>query len=407
MKYVFDGYQALHLYHYEDKDYERNQMEKIRAETWRSELKVGDRVDAIKNHFKHISWGRATVTDISADQLVDLEFDDEISIYDKHLLLWSPDLAPLNSHSEENDWKADLKAMDECDCLDIQNKNWYASTVLSIKTVTQHNGRAYTSAEIGYRTYSEYGMKKDSFGRYDGYADQYNDWVSLTSPRVCPMYTHAKAKGFKGYKPYQEVFGDENDQPIEEGALPVFACLRPKKSKSALLIRLINIYGEEGGFAKLVALINDKRDNDPITFELLQAHLEILGKIYPYFHRDYAVKFVPKIVAAVKDYIMNAPEKLIRSVRKETIESIINRLNDLLKRTHSPEDREKEMTTMKLNFALLQIKTDFLERRIHGIKVITDMIKGLSWKHSSSSIIDEEFMLGWLRSNDIMSIVFN
>jgi hypothetical protein len=94
---------------------------------------------------------------------------------------------------------------------------------------------------------------------------------------------------------------------------------------------------------------------------------------------------------------MNAPEKMIRSVRKEAIENIIKRLNDLLKRTHSLEEREKFITTLKLDFSLLCLKTDFLERRIHGIKVIADMIKDIGWKHVNNSIIDEVFMLKWLR----------
>jgi hypothetical protein len=192
-----------------------------------------------------------------------------------------------------------LKEYDEVDCLDFQNKKWYTSTVVTVNEAEEH-GRTYQRCQIGYRTYSETGVKVDAHGRYDGFEDKYNHWVSLTSPRISKPYTQAKAaKETKGYKPYVEVFDDENDPEHVEGEAPVWAVLRPKKSKSALLIRLVNLLGEIGGFDKMLAMIVDNKENDPVTFDLVGAYLEILGKVYPYLHRDFAAEYIPKVLSVV------------------------------------------------------------------------------------------------------------
>lgn len=51
-------------------------------EQWRHDLKVGDRVDALKGDEKHKCWGIAKVTEIRED-LLDLEMEGDSKIYDK------------------------------------------------------------------------------------------------------------------------------------------------------------------------------------------------------------------------------------------------------------------------------------------------------------------------------------
>lgn len=134
----------------------------------------------------------------------------------------------------------------------------------------------------------------------------------------------------------------------------------------------------------------------------------MLGKIFLFYHRDFAKEYIPKLHKAVKTFILNAPDTHIRNVRKETIEMIVNRLNDLLKRTLSAEDREREIAELNLEIALLCIKSQYLERRIHGIKVIDDLVKELRYTSSSSqNAINPEAMVKWIIDHKILDIVFN
>ncbi len=73
-----------------------------------------------------------------------------------------------------------------------------------------------------------------------------------------------------------------------------------------------------------------------------------------------------------------------KNVKKETIENIINKLSDLLKRTLSQEDRDKAISELNLNIAMICLKSSNLERRIHGIKVIDDIIKDMKYITSAS-----------------------
>lgn len=57
-------------------------MEQKMKEQWRHDLKVGDRVDALKGDEKHKCWGIAKVTEIRED-LLDLEMEGDSKIYDK------------------------------------------------------------------------------------------------------------------------------------------------------------------------------------------------------------------------------------------------------------------------------------------------------------------------------------
>ena len=57
-------------------------MEQKKQEKWRQELKVGDRVDAVKGDDKWKCWGVAVISAIK-DDIIELEFERDSRIYDK------------------------------------------------------------------------------------------------------------------------------------------------------------------------------------------------------------------------------------------------------------------------------------------------------------------------------------
>ena len=50
----------------------------------------------------------------------------------------------------------------------------------------------------------------------------------------------------------------------------------------------------------------------------------------------------------------------------------------------SGEDWEKEINELNLDIALLYTKSQYLERRIHGIKLLFDLVKELKYTSSST-----------------------
>ena len=82
--------------------------------------------------------------------------------------------------------------------------------------------------------------------------------------------------------------------------------VRPKKCKSYVMVRLLNVFGERGGFDKILARIRNK--DNPISLELLFYYMDCLGSAFPLYHRTFAQEFIPKLQEAVEGSILNAPE---------------------------------------------------------------------------------------------------
>jgi hypothetical protein len=85
---------------------------------------------------------------------------------------------------------------------------------------------------------------------------------------------------------------------------------------------------------------------------------------YLIYHKDFIIEYGPKIVSECKRRLREAPEKSLRDVRREKIEGIIKSVDNLEKRLIPKEDRERETEILRLEVALICIKSSFLERRI-------------------------------------------
>jgi len=79
--------------------------------------------------------------------------------------------------------------------------------------------------------------------------------------------------------------------------------------------------------------------------------------MYLFLHREFSKQFVPQIQQAVTNFILNSPDANIKNVKKETIEAIVSKLNDLLKRTLLSEERDKVISELNLNIAIMCLKS--------------------------------------------------
>ena len=317
---------------------------------------------------------------------------------------FSGEIAPLGEFSADQEWKGELKPGDEVDAYD-KAKSWYASTVLEVKEEKDAEGRTWDMLKIGFRLYRDDAQKLDDEGKkYEGWSAKFDEWVPRWSPKVSKLYSCAKPKGGRGTRLYEEtVVDDSSDPQLKEGDDPIYALTRPTRCKSSLLTECINLFGEQGGFDQIIARISDKEN--PINLELLAHYMECLGRIYPMYHRDFIADFAPKVKEGVLNAIFNAPEESIRNIKKEKVEQIVTRLGDLLKRVMNYEERDRTLENLNLNIALMCLKSNFLERRIHGIKSLAENIKGL--KYARGSKMTGELMLEWIQKNKILEIIFD
>jgi hypothetical protein len=91
------------------------------------------------------------------------------------------------------EWRQDIavnQELDACDKMGI----WYQSTVLDIRIHRGDDCRKVTQAKIGYRYYSDTGNKKDENQlNYNGWSSIYDEWISVTSPRIALLHTKVKS----------------------------------------------------------------------------------------------------------------------------------------------------------------------------------------------------------------------
>ena len=93
------------------------------------------------------------------------------------------------------------------------------------------------------------------------------------------------------------------------------------------------------------------------------------------YHKDYIAEFGPRFVQACIKKLREAPEKSLRDVRRERIEAMIKSIDNFQRRLITKDEREKQTEVLKLEVALMCIKSGFLERRIQGIRDLNQVIK--------------------------------
>ena len=100
------------------------------------------------------------------------------------------------------------------------------------------------------------------------------------------------------------------------------------------------------------------------------------------------------------NYLQNAPDVDIRKVQKERFDKILKNLEALLRRTYTVVERCKIMEHFELNMCTVLLKSNYLQRRIDGLKGINDICKNVS--KSVSRTITPVFLSDWLIKHNIV-----
>lgn len=203
---------------------------------------------------------QATVVGVNADTLF-IEFPLSPIFYDGRINRWSTELAQFESKTKQDyEWRRDKLAMGakdfECEVHD--KSTWNKSTILEIKSVNVAFERDVLMAYCGLRVYRDIpnSLRKDDKGSYEGWSNKFDEWVPIYSPRI-------QAWGSK--------IGVIEEQDLEDGLddlvgatdefQRVYAVPRLNTCTSALYLRYINIFGNEGGFSTIIDLLQNSKED--------------------------------------------------------------------------------------------------------------------------------------------------
>lgn len=132
-----------------------------------------------------------------------------------------------------------------------------------------------------------------------------------------------------------------------------------------------------GVFDKILERISDKNKWCPI--DMTSIYVSMLGNCHATFHRDFALEYIPKLKKAVWENVLLSPDSNTRNFSKEKIEGIYNAFDLLLKRIYSIPEKQEMIETFNLEVSLMCFETDFLERKLQGIKSILDIIRQIKY----------------------------
>lgn len=192
MTWCFQPNEILHKNFFQMTDDELKRLATSR-QTWRTELKVGDRVDVqvvADDKQKVTGWLQATIV-ADEDDILSLEFSESSAEFDTQKDRWSTDLAKVGTRTgEDYEWrKTTLEGEDVKDLvIDCHDKyNWEEATIFSTARKVEM-GREVTMAFIGFRVYRSYGkkMRSDERGLFDGWSSKFDEWIPIYSPRIQP-----------------------------------------------------------------------------------------------------------------------------------------------------------------------------------------------------------------------------
>jgi len=373
---------------------------------WINSLKEGDLVDAIKieNQYKKMCWSHARVLHV---------LESHIKIYflhDREVLCRyiektnnAHEIAPYKSRCKDFDWRLSIKKGDVIDVCDTSHV-WYNATVLQEREFTIDEDKPIKEIYIGYRTYDENGDRVDQEGRrFFGWSSKYDEWLTVTNPRVAPKNAFAK-KLFLGSSSSNDdpVIEDSNDRIYSIEGRKLYAITRGTISRSIFLVNLVNKLGERGAFEKILERISDPNNWAPI--EIVSSICTAIGNIYGILHRDFAVEYIPKFKEAVWRNILKSPDSNIRNFNKDRLDAIVQAFDPLLKRVYSLPEKYQMLEEFQLEVCSICFESNFLERKLQGLKTLLEIIKGL--RYGSHKYLTTDSLNKFIASHEIFDKIY-
>jgi hypothetical protein len=122
------------------------------------------------------------------------------------------------------------------------------------------------------------------------------------------------------------------------------------------------------------------------------------------YHHSVVADFGPELVLVGEKRLLGAPAKALREVRREHMDAIVKAIDLLSRRVVEKPAREKKQETLRLEIALLCLNSGYMERRIQGIRDLSQIIKShrMSLDRSSGTPLVE-----WMLKNDLFDILFD
>jgi hypothetical protein len=173
-------------------------------------------------------------------------------------------------------------------------------------------------------------MREDERGTFDGWSSKFDEWVPVFSPRIMSFMTKC------GQIEEEEVADDVDDQmPPSDQFKVYYAVPRPQVCISSVYLSYLNIFGNMGGFNKIIEVIGDdesEKKYENMDINVIGCLAQIVTQPYMVFHKKFVHEHGQKIIDVIKNRLILAPDQALRDVRKEQIDGIIKSVENISRR---------------------------------------------------------------------------
>ena len=122
------------------------------------------------------------------------------------------------------------------------------------------------------------------------------------------------------------------------------------------------------------------------------------------YHREVMNDFGARIVESIKARLLGASDKSIRDVRKEQIDTILRAAGSIQARIVDKATAEQSLEVFKLQMCKKCLESEFLERRIQGIRDLNQVIRNNTMY--SSKTFEVSFLVNWMTENQVFDILW-
>ena len=311
-----------------------------------------------------------------------------------------------------------LSTLKEGDQVDAHDKyTWKNATILSIsENKIYGTDRTYMNARVGFRTYKEDGSKEDARGKYEGWSASQDEDIPIFSPRLAQFDTrHQK------YVKNEDKIEEDLDDYVKpaEGQELVYAVPRIRKCTSRVYIDCINLFGNEGCFDIILNLLNNANmvesceDGTSLDVSAMGLLSKCITHPHTVYHKNFITKNGAAIAKQVRDRLLNASDKSLREIKGQDINQLLTSVESICQRFMEKDDYQKDNEELKLRLSAKCLSSEFLDRRINGMKELNQIIKNNTSTYTyygsnpAPKVFTKEFLLDWLKKNKVLEIIWH
>ena len=126
----------------------------------------------------------------------------------------------------------------------------------------------------------------------------------------------------------------------------------------------------------------------------------------PIFHKQFIMAKGKQIADVIRQRLLNESDAAMRDVKKDQVDAIIKSVDNINRRFMTKEERDKESEIFRLELCSKSLKSQYLDRRIQGIKDLTTLIKNNTLL-SNSTTFSTDYLIEWMVKNDTLNQIWD